>query len=280
MDFISGEKIQLIAEAFIGSTSDFLSNPYIIANSNGKQIIDWMQNGINEKMYNNPKLIYCHGHNMSILSMYINLLNNPFILITHNSDCNIIDNNISRKILNCRKLVKWYGQNVGHHHNKLHFLPIGIANRMWSHGNPTIFENIKDIVKTRDVFMNFLVDTNYAKRIICREIMISKNVPFLPRVKCYENIEIMKSYRFCICPEGNGFDTHRLWEAFYVKCVPILLRSTFSEIIKKNTGLPMILLNSWDEFDINKLPNYNQFDFTNLQFLSSEFYKNKILTTI
>ena len=42
-----------------------------------------------------------------------------------------------------------------------------------------------------------------------------------------------------------------------MKVIPILLRNTYSEIIQKETGLPMILLNSWAEFDYSKLPEYN-----------------------
>ena len=279
MNFISGEKLQLIAELYIGSNNDFISNPFINKNPHAKQI-DLRQIAAENLNINNPKIVYCHGHYIPILSLYIHLLSNPFVLITHNSDYNIIDSNITQNIVNYPKLIMWYGQNIGYEHDKISFLPIGIANRMWEHGNPDIFDNMKDIRKTKNIFMNFLIYTNFEKRQLCSNTLIAKNIPFLPQVTSRNNIQRMKSYKFCICPDGNGFDTHRLWEAYYVKCVPILLKSTFSDMVRKETGLPMILLNSWDELDIDKLPNYNEFDFTiKSEYLSFEFYKNKILFT-
>jgi len=83
----------------------------------------------------------------------------------------------------------------------------------------------------------------------------------LPMIDPITNILRLSLYEYCICPEGNGLDTHRLWECYYLKVVPILLRNTYSEIIQKETGLPMILLNSWSEFDHDKLPKYDTFDF-------------------
>ena len=77
----------------------------------------------------------------------------------------------------------------------------------------------------------------------------------------FENLYRLKQYKYCICPEGNGIDTHRLWEAYYLKIVPILLRSVHTEIIQK-MGLPMVLLDSWDDFDEHSLPKYENFDFS------------------
>lgn len=278
MDFISGEKIQLICKLYFGSGNDFTTNPFIYNNERNIPILD-LKALANMTSYNNPNIIYAHGHNIQILSSYIHIFLNPFVLITHNSDQNVIDNPITQNISSCPKLIQWYAQNVGYENPKISFLPIGIANRMWSHGNPSIFENLKDVKKTDNIFMNFLIQTNFVKRNSCLKILTNKGIPFLPQVEPRENIERMKKYKFCICPEGNGFDTHRLWEALYVKCVPILLRSGFTEIIQKETGLPMILLKSWNDLDIDKLPSYNIFDFeTGKKYLSIEHHINKILS--
>lgn len=228
--------------------------------------------------------MYAHGDYIPVLGYHIRLFNNPFILISHNSDYNIVDDITTQNIVNCPKLIKWYGQNVGYINPKISFLPIGIANRKWPHGDPSFFENIQfeqKTKKTKNVFMNFQTHTNYDKRIVCYNIMISKGVTFLPQVEPKQNIERMKSYKFCICPDGNGYDTHQLWEALYFQCVPILLRSKYSEIVQKETGLPMILLDSWNDFNIDELPDYNSINFTNgKEYLSLEFHKKRILSTI
>ena len=41
----------------------------------------------------------------------------------------------------------------------------------------------------------------------------------------------LKKSKFCICPEGNGPDCHRLWESLYLDVIPICKRSIFFEII-------------------------------------------------
>lgn len=272
MNIISGEKLQLIAKSILGYSYDF-SNPYIIENSEGLNFVDFRC--VNE--YDNPSIIFCYGHRIEELSFQINKLKNPFILISHNSDYNISDCQSTLRIIGCKNLVKWFAQNVEHSHDKIHFLPIGIANRMWEHGNLSLFENITDMKKDKGIYMNFSISTNYELRSSCFNIL-SPIIDFLPMTSPVDNIHLLKTYKFCICPEGNGLDTHRLWEALYVKTVPILLKTKFSENIKENTNLPMILLNKWEDLDVLGLPEYDTFDFEVCKkFLSFEYYRDIIL---
>jgi hypothetical protein len=112
---------------------------------------------------------------------------------------------------------------------------------------------------------------------VCKK-SIEKKINFLEPISHVDNIIRLSQYQFCICPEGNGLDTHRLWEALYVKTVPIVLKSVFSEIIKNTTGLPIVILDSWDDFNLDKLPDYNSFDFEKCsQYLNIEFYKKLFL---
>lgn len=270
MDIVSGEKIQLIANVNLGYSYDF-KNPYIVENC--VNFVDFRC----FSEYDNPPLMFCYGHRIDELSFHIHKFKNPFILISHNSDYNISDCESTKKIIECKQLIKWFAQNVEYIHNKLHFLPIGIANRMWEHGNISWFENITDFNKEKHVYMNFNIDTNYELRTNCLNILIYK-IDFLPILSPFDNIQLLKRYRFSICPEGNGLDTHRLWESLYVKTVPILIKNAFSENIKNVTNFPMILLDRWEDLDVESLPDYNTFDFEVCKrFLSFEFYKTTIL---
>ncbi len=56
--------------------------------------------------------------------------------------------------------------------------------------------------------------------------------------------EVAMSY-FVISPEENGVDCHRTWEALYLRAIPIVTRSINSEFY---AGLPIIILDSWDDF--------------------------------
>ena len=92
-----------------------------------------------------------------------------------------------------------------------------------------------------------------------------------------DNFKRLSDYEYCICPEGNGVDTHRFWEALYLKCVPIVIRNPLIDIIKNTTNLPMVILNSWQDLQVNELPSYDSFDFLNsANYLDFNFYKNII----
>ena len=271
-DLISGEKLQLIANATVGFSYDFNNNPFIIKNSENMKFVDFRC--IIE--YDNPNIVFCYGHRIDELCSNIYKFKNPFVLISHNSDYNISYSPIIHRILDCKKLIMWFAQNVDYTHEKIHFLPIGIANQMWEHGKLTNFGNLKFKRKDRGVYMCFKETTNFEERSSCLKVL-NPAIDFLPYIEPHKNIQLLQRYKFCICPEGNGLDTHRLWEAFYVKTVPILLRSNFSENIMNTTKLPMILLNSWEELDVENLPDYETFDFNlGSKYLSLQFYKSLI----
>jgi hypothetical protein len=198
-----------------------------------------------------------------MLACKIELFMNDFVLITHNSDHGIHekDENVL-KILNFTKLKKWFGQNITFLHDKLRMIPIGIANSQWEHGIQNFNKNI-NIEKSKDVYFNFKIETNYDKRMNCYETLRTK-VNWLNNVTPREHIERLAEYKFCICPEGNGCDTHRLWEALYLRTVPILLKSEYSQILAKY-NIPMVILESWNDLNVENL-NYNDYDFENIAF--------------
>ena len=97
---------------------------------------------------------------------------------------------------------------------------------MWKHGNLDIFKNneICNNIKSKKIYFNFKINTNYEKRIICYNSFKNK-IPFMDFLEPYDNLLRLHDYEFCICPEGNGVDTHRLWECLYLKVVPIVINS-------------------------------------------------------
>ena len=285
INIISGEKIQEIANIYLGINNDINNNSYFYNQTNKyKNMLDINSN------YDNPKIVFCYGYQINILSDKLKYFTNDFILITHNSDKNMIDNDTYIKnIYNCSKLLKWFSQNLCFEHSKLFLLPIGIANNQWKHGSSFhIYYNtltntltntsntIQENKKSKSIYFFFEISTNKEKRQNCYNSVIKK-IQFLNKISEYENFKRLSEYEFCICPEGNGVDTHRFWEALYLKCIPIVVNSQFIDIIKKNINVPMIILNSWDELDINNLQEYNTFDFTdNEKYLNLDYYLDKI----
>ncbi len=80
----------------------------------------------------------------------------------------------------------------------------------------------------------------------------------------------LPNYKFVICPEGNGIDTHRIYEALIAGCIPIVERRP--HIADKYKGCPIIYTTDYSE--INELylrEKYKEmidkeYDFSNLYY--------------
>jgi len=256
-DIITGEKIQQLCSIYLGSFDDFNYNPVISKQKHKHVFLENINNS-----YDNPFYIFCYSHQINLLSQKISFFQNNFILVTHNSDFDIKETVEVAIILNCSKMLKWYAQNLCFLNSKIQLLPIGFANSQWEHGNLSLFNDInftKNLsIKTNLVYFNFSINTNKIKRQICHDSLINK-INWLNTITAINNLKRLSTYEFCICPEGNGVDTHRLWECLYLKVVPIVIKSEFIEILLKNS-IPLLVLDKWDDFDINKL-NYNNYNF-------------------
>ena len=262
MNIITGEKVQQLCDIYFGLQKDFFYNPIIKQQPNKHYDL----NNLNAD-FDNPYYIFCYSHRIYDLSNKIHFFKNKFTLVTHNSDAEVKNEPHILNILNTQKLDKWYAQNIRFDHSKLYFLPIGIANSMWPHGKVSAFNNYYVLHnannKIKNIYFNFNLDTNRAKRNVCYNSVKNK-LEWLNNVSPEENIVRLSQYKFCICPEGNGVDTHRLWEALYLKVVPIVIKNDFTDILQKN-HIPLVTLNSWDDFDENIL-NYDCFAFENANF--------------
>jgi hypothetical protein len=170
-----------------------------------------------------------------------------------------------------------YSQNPCINHPNLNLLPIGIANSMWAHGNLTVLNDIilktSTLPKTKDVYFNFNIHTNQHKRQECFDILKNK-IQFDSIKPYYDYIHSLSQCRFAICPDGNGIDSHRIWECYYLGVVPILLDSVFARKLEK--VIPCIILNSWHEFDIEECKKYVSTSDTSAAYLS--YYADKFKT--
>ena len=205
---------------------------------------------------------------------------NPYKLITHNSDI-IIDQSHAH-ILNDPRLISWHAVNVNYIHTKLKSFPLGIANYGYAHGTPDLMTKVikEENRKVNDVYVNFNLMSNTAERLRCLKLTgTTINQPLegtgwqgfaggYTQPATFETyLRSMASHKFCLSPFGNGPDCHRIWEALYLKTIPIVIRHTAFEHYK---WLPMIILNDWDQYRSFKFNDelyqhvWGQFDITSL----------------
>ena len=58
-------------------------------------------------------------------------------------------------------------------------------------------------------------------------------------------LKSLRDHELTVCPEGNGIDTHRLWETLYMGGTPLISKSNSMSPLVEN--LPVIVLNDWSE---------------------------------
>ena len=267
VDFINGERFQQIADMYLGTASDFLYNPLIFEQMEKHQILDDI-----DGPFDNPPTLFLYAHLLEPFSKKLQHFMNPFTLITHNSDFNLLESDPTiKKILESSNLVCWWGHNLCFIHPKMRILPIGLANTMWDHGKVENYM-IDSTNKSEDIYFNFNIYTNREKREACYNVF-KDQLEFLPMLPVAQNVNRLAKYKWCICPEGNGVDTHRLWEAVYLGCVPIVLRSPFINALMHYTEgvLPIYVVDSWNNLE---LPDYSKYRFDNKWLKMSFFTKN------
>lgn len=285
---ISGEKIQQHCDYYIGELNDFNFNP-VIAKQNNKHIdinnynIEHIKKLVIQKIFCYTHILHGEFANHSNEKAnknrqnLINILSNistSFIIIFHNSDGAFCNNDI--ELLDIPNLNKVYSQNLSvMPTDKLNPLPIGIANSMWKHGNIDIWNKILNKSnfenKNKLVYFNFNIKTNFAKRNKCYNAIKLLGIANLPNAEYANYLDILSSYKFAICPEGHGVDTHRFWECLYLKVIPICTKNYITEYFSKI--FPVVLLDNWEELNVEQLENsfnnanwenYNQLDINNL----------------
>jgi len=272
-EIVSGERLQELCDIYYGLEDDFRYNPRIFSQTSKHFNLDFLTTP-----WNNPSIIFCYSHRLPILMEKRHLLTNSFKLVAHNSDENIIDK--YRPLIDDPKLIAMYSQNICIEHPKLSILPIGIANTMWAHGNLDILSLLMTFQepKTLDFYFFFNIGTNPKDRSTCYDALTAKGMVFDKSLPHKEFMLHLSKHKYAICPEGNGIDSHRIWECYYLGVIPIVHTSVFTIQLRKI--LPCILLDNWSDFDSARcLAQYKDL-YAELQskrnILNLSYYKNKI----
>lgn len=161
-----------------------------------------------------------------------------------------------RGMLDEPKLTAWYGWNKGTHHPKLHALPIGL--NKGRHLSGIVKQMSRNNIKNGRMLVNFNLDRNerkhvwdlskswssFADRVAYDTGLASQRAGVVGTTTGGAYYEMLSRYTFVVCPKGLGIDTHRFWEALYLGAIPVVLKSTISELYE---GLPVIQLERWED---------------------------------
>jgi hypothetical protein len=197
--------------------------------------------------------VYSHELDAFAERVWPRLDGGPYVLMTHNSDHGVDATRLPFVEQAGDRLERWFAQNLEVDHPKLEPLPIAIANSMWKHGNLRVLHRAMRAAARRPkdelVFLHFNPKTHAPREAIWQTLRAAfPHVPAEPPPsRGYRGyLRELARHRFCVCPRGNGADTHRVWECLYLGVVPIVERSPHIELWEQR-GLPLLVVDRWDE---------------------------------
>ena len=215
--------------------------------------------------YNNPSLVYINSSLLNRVKpklveskLYEKLLKfkNPFDIVFHNSDDSFDD--IHLDYFNIPNINRIFSQNINTSHKRLYPLPIGLANRMWKFGDLDYFNSQLNSIqeKTKFIHFNFTVSGGARSeyRPQCYEAAKNKGLKESPSLDFKPYVKDLMKYKYCLSPEGNGIDCHRMWECLYLRVIPICHRNKVTEAFAKL--FPIVLLDDWNDLDLEYLEQH------------------------
>jgi len=236
---------------------------------------------------NNVNIFYRDTHDVNSFFRGLEIVND-FVLISHNSDNCITENasiegNADANLMPSN-LILWYGQNVCVKNDRIRSIPIGIENNKWllrARKKEKMIVKLLQPKKAKGlVYMNHSISTNPDER--QKLYQLFGNERWVTTVhgrngyRFDEYVDNIYKHKFVICPEGNGIDTHRVWETLYLKTIPIVKRSINNQFY---TDLPICFVDNWNEVTEEFLyTQYAEITWSdwNMDKLDFKYWKNKI----
>lgn len=168
------------------------------------------------------------------------------------------DTNFSELVIPNELDIRFYCQNYsGPISEKINLLPLGLENlKLAGSGQEKYFR----FSESARIFDKVLVpphgNTNDARGKTILKLQ-GKNlfVVMGGRLSRRDYFRETCRYKFVLCLEGNGFDTHRVWETLYQNNFPVVLETGWSKNLK-NLGLPILIIDDLDYLDTGILQKH------------------------
>lgn len=245
-----------------------------------KNLYDNIQN------FEGTPIVYCATEDTQ--DLFKVLINNKkeIILLTHNSDNQIRDNEISKPVY----IKIWYANNYVGNNSDIISIPTGLERVRWYVIKRSIMKSIlnseKNIINL--AYSCFSPTTNLDR------IKILKLMEKLPYVtveygtnggnfeRFFNNLY---SHVYIICPVGNStghsdgdcaIGSHRFWESLYMGSIPIVLDRVGN---RKFDDLPVLYVDKWEDITekllLESLDKLN-YKWNNIEQLNFSYWRNKI----
>ncbi len=150
----------------------------------------------------------------------------------------------------------WFAQNVDVRDERLIPIPIGLERDRWFPHlrKKEAMITMPDVEKVGLLYLNFNPCTHW-QRIALYDWF--GNEPWCTVEPGHNGVGFLnyarqiKRHKFVLCPDGNGMDTHRIWETLCLGSYPVVERHVFTEEFAKI--LPLLVVDDWSEVAEHKL---------------------------
>jgi hypothetical protein len=247
------------------------------------------------KLHNGRNIFVCKIDFIDKEFAHISQVSRNVILVTGNGDRPVTKELLTRLP---RNVVKWYAQNVEVVDDRVVPIPLGLENHeaAWRFGHGHAFFRAKRKLNilsrpvltepSKFLYANFSVNTNYKLRSMIYEL-VSEVCYIHAETACLnvdEYFARIAEYKMNICPFGNGYDTHRLWETLYASRVPVVIRGAEDiGLFKLYEKLPIVILDEVKELLNFPLLEKKYHQVKNqdwdLALLNFSFWQHQILTS-
>lgn len=192
-----------------------------------------------------------------LLEAYLETLHgilSPEVLVTGHSDRNF---SFIKQFPNNVKL--WLCQNAAIDDPRIITLPIGIENISLGRMKTSYFKFSNRSVENCEsrVLVPPHSPTNAVREQIVSRVLKMPAIFDTKIEAIYEKsyFQMLSQYKFVLCLEGNGFDTHRVWETLYMGNFPVMLKTAWSSSLQK-LGVPILLINDIKDVDRELLKSF------------------------
>jgi hypothetical protein len=261
-DVITGDRLQSLAEVVLVPHALALRHPGAPVESQRAIVFDQHRDIDADELTRisdaTSLAIYSPALRLFQEHVWPRLTGGGYVLISHNGDTEIDADQLGWIDAAGDKLGHWFAQNSLVEHPRLSPTPIGVANANWEHGDVDALVAVVDETRGSEprnlLHARFDVATHPDRARAWKAVQraLPGTAMSLDRKPFPAYLRDLATYRFCVCPRGNGPDTHRFWECHYLGVVPVVERTAHTDLWARR-GVPMVALEDWDELSIERL---------------------------
>jgi hypothetical protein len=152
----------------------------------------------------------------------------------------------------------WLCQNSSIADPRITTLPIGLENLSYARsGMKKHYNEHRGPQITHKVLVPPMSNTNSIRPITVAETLNRPDLfdTSMGYTSTRKYFSLAKKYRFVLCLEGNGYDTHRMWETLYLGNFPVVLQSPWQQSLGY-LNLPILAVDTIEDISPQLLQSF------------------------